>query len=266
MGERLKGKVAIVVGAGSSGPGWGNGKATAVLYAREGAKVVAVDLKREAAEETAEIIRKEGHQALALAADAIDRADVERVVRATIDAFGRIDVLHNNVGIVQVGGVEEIVEADWDRVMAVNVKSIYLTCRAVVPKMVAQGKGAIVNVSSIASIRWVGYPAVSYCASKAAVNQLTQTIAVQYAAKGIRANAILPGLMDTPMIREPLKGAYGPGGVDDMIKRRDAVCPTGKMGDAWDVAHAALFLASDEAKYVNGVQLLVDGGLTCKFS
>jgi len=265
MADRLKGKVAIVVGAGSSGPGWGNGKATAVLYAREGAKVVAVDLKREAAEETAAIIRKEGNVGQALAADAVDRADVERVVRVATEAYGRVDILHNNVGIVQVGGVEEIAEADWDRVMAVNVKSIYLACRAVLPLMVAQGRGAIVNVSSIASLRYVGYPAVSYCASKAAVNQLTQTLAVQYAAKGIRANAILPGLMNTPMIQEPLKGAYGPGGAEEMIRRRDAVCPTGKMGDAWDVAHAALFLASDEAKYVNGVQLVVDGGLTCKF-
>jgi NAD(P)-dependent dehydrogenase (short-subunit alcohol dehydrogenase family) len=266
MGERLKDKVAVVIGAGSSGPGWGNGKAAAVLYAREGAKVVAVDLKREAAEETAAIIASEGRTARAVAADAVDRADVERVVRVALEAFGRIDVLHNNVGIVQVGGVEEIEERDWDRVMAVNVKSIYLACKAVAPLMAAQGKGAIVNVSSIASLRYLGYPAVSYCASKGAVNQLTQSIALQYAAKGVRANAILPGLMDTPMIREPLKGAYGAGGVEEMVRRRDAMCPTGKMGDAWDVAHAALFLASDEAKYVNGVQLVVDGGLTCKFS
>jgi NAD(P)-dependent dehydrogenase (short-subunit alcohol dehydrogenase family) len=130
--------------------------------------------------------------------------------------------------------------------------------------MERQGKGAIVNVSSISSMRWVGYPSVSYSASKGAVNQLTRSIAVQYAARGIRANCVLPGAMNTPMIREPLKDVYGPGGVEEMIRRRDAMVPMGKMGDAWDVAYAALFLASDEARYVTGAGLVVDGGLTCQ--
>ena len=142
---------------------------------------------------------------------------------------------------------------------------MFLTCKYVLPIMERQGRGAIVNISSVASIRYTGYPSASYNASKGAVNQLTQSIAVQYAAKGIRANCVLPGLMNTPFILESLKGAYGPGGVEEMVRKRDAMVPMGKMGDAWDIAHASLFLASDEAKYITGVPLVVDGGLTCKF-
>jgi NAD(P)-dependent dehydrogenase (short-subunit alcohol dehydrogenase family) len=132
--------------------------------------------------------------------------------------------------------------------------------------MVKQGGGAIVNISSIASIRYTGYPSVAYNATKGAVNQLTQNIAVQYAPKSVRANCVLPGLMNTPMIQQPLKNTYGAGGVEEMIRRRDESVPMGKMGDAWDVAYASLFLASDEAKYITGALLVVDGGLTCKFS
>src|SRR5581483_4403664 len=150
----------------------------------------------------------------------------------------------------------ELSEEQWDRLFAVNVKSMFLTCKYVLPVMERQGKGAIVNVSSISSMRWVGYPSVSYSASKGAVNQLTRSIAVQYAARGIRANCVLPGAMNTPMIREPLKDVYGPGGVEEMIRRRDAMVPMGKMGDAWDVAYAVLFLASDEARYVTGAELV----------
>lgn len=265
MAKRLEDKVAIVTGAGSVGPGWGNGKASAVLYAREGARVFLVDRSAAAATETAAIIGDEGGDYAVHVADVTRAEDVAGLVAACITAFGRVDVLHNNVGIVAVGGPVETPEEDWERMFAVNVKSMYLTCRAVLPHMERACAGAIVNISSLASIRYLGYPSVSYCASKGAVNQLTQNIAVQYAAKGIRANCILPGLLNTPMIVEPLKDAYG-GGYDEMVRQRDALSPTGKMGDAWDVAHAALFLASDEARYVNGVQLLVDGGLSCKFS
>jgi NAD(P)-dependent dehydrogenase (short-subunit alcohol dehydrogenase family) len=141
---------------------------------------------------------------------------------------------------------------------------MFLTAKHTLPVMEAQGGGAIVNISSVASMRYVGYPSVSYCASKGAVNQLTQNIAVQYAAKGIRANCVLPGLMNTPLIK-PLHDAYGEGGFDDMVSQRDAMVPLGKMGDAWDVAHASLFLASDEARYITGAQLVVDGGLSCQY-
>jgi NAD(P)-dependent dehydrogenase (short-subunit alcohol dehydrogenase family) len=266
MTGRLVDKVAIVTGAGSSGPGFGNGKATAVLFAREGARVLCVDVNEAAAAETVGVILAEGHGASAFTADVTNAAEVRAMVAACLDRYGRIDVLHNNVGIVEVGGPVEIAEANWDRLIDVNLKSMYLTTKYILPVMERQGGGAIVNVSSVAAIRYVGYPAVSYGASKGGVNQLTQNIAVQYAAKGIRANCILPGLLDTPMVREPLKHVYGPGGIDEMIAKRNAQSPTGKMGDAWDVAYAALYLASDEAKYVNGATLVVDGGLSCKFS
>jgi NAD(P)-dependent dehydrogenase (short-subunit alcohol dehydrogenase family) len=266
MNGRLKDKVAIVTGAGSSGPGWGNGKATAVLYAREGAKVFAVDIRHEAADETAGIIKDEGGEGVSFAADVSKSAEVKALVERCHTIFGRVDVLHNNVGVLAVGGPEELSEEIWDRHMAINVKGVFLACKYALPIMVHQGQGAIVNTSSIASIRYTGYPSAAYNASKGAVNQLTQNIAVQYAGKGIRANCVLPGLMNTPMIREPLKDAYGAGGVDEMIRRRDAQVPMGKMGDAWDVAYASLFLASDEAKYITGALLVVDGGLTCRFS
>jgi NAD(P)-dependent dehydrogenase (short-subunit alcohol dehydrogenase family) len=148
--------------------------------------------------------------------------------------------------------------------MDVNLKSMFLTCKHILPHMEHQGGGAIVNISSIASIRWLGVPYISYSASKGAVNQLTQSIALQYAAKNIRANAILPGLMNTPMVATSLAEVYAEGDVEKMVEVRDRTCPMGKMGDAWDVAYAALFLASDEAKYITGAQLVVDGGLTCK--
>ena len=266
MPARLKDRIAIVTGAGSSGPGWGNGKATAVLFAREGARIFAADIRAEAAEETRRIICEEGGNCVAHTADVAKADEVEALVDRCLETYGCVDVLHNNVGVVEAGGPEDISEAVWDRLMAVNVKSMFLTCKYALPKMVQQGKGVIVNVSSIASIRYTGYPSVAYNASKGAVNQLTQNIAVQYASKGIRANCVLPGLMNTPFIREPLKNIYGPGGEAEMIRRRDAVVPLGKMGDAWDVAYASLFLASDEAKYVTGASLVVDGGLTCKFS
>ncbi len=263
MPGRLQDKIAIVIGAGSSGPGWGNGKATAVLFAREGAHVVAVDLEREAVEETVGIIRGEGNRAEAHVADVTQAADVERVVSACVTAHGRIDILHNNVGIVEVGGAAAASEDSWDRVVDVNLTSMFLTCKAVLPHMERQGQGAIVNISSISGIRWLGVPYVSYAATKAGILGLTQSIAMEYAKKGVRANAILPGLMNTPMIVKPLSSAYG-GNFDRMLEARSAQCPTGKMGDAWDVAYAALYLASDEAKYVTGAQLVVDGGLSCK--
>jgi NAD(P)-dependent dehydrogenase (short-subunit alcohol dehydrogenase family) len=262
VANRLDNKIALVFGAGSCGPGWGNGKAAAAAYAREGAKVVAVDRHLPAAEETRAIIASEHGQCLAFQADVTQLPDVEAVVAECLKAHGRIDILHNNVGIAEVGGPVEASEESWDRLMAVNVKSMFLTCKAVLPQMIKQCSGAIINISSVAGIRYLGVPYVAYAASKAAVNQLTRSIALQYADQGIRANAILPGLMNTPMIVEPFKHLYG--SVEEMVKARDALCPMKKMGDAWDVANAAVFLASDEAKYITGVLLPVDGGLTCK--
>jgi len=266
MGKRLKDKVAIVTGAGSVGPGWGNGKATAVLFAREGAKIFAVDISIAAAEDTKKIIEKEGGICEIHQTDVSRSNEVKTMVERCIQLFGRVHILHNNVGIVEVGGAVDASEESWDRVNATNLKSQFLTCKYVIPNMEKNGGGAIVNISSIAGIRYLGVPYISYSATKAAILQLTQSIALQYAEKNIRANAILPGLMNTPMIVEPLKDAYANGDVEKMIKIRDEQCPMKKMGDAWDVAYAALFLASDEAKYITGAQLVVDGGLTCKVS
>jgi NAD(P)-dependent dehydrogenase (short-subunit alcohol dehydrogenase family) len=260
---RLSDRVALVVGAGSAGPGWGIGKATAVLLAREGAQVVACDIDGAAAEETVRIIRSEGGVAAAHTADASDGGQVAGLVRFAVARFGRIDVLQNNVGIVVLGGTVDLAEEQWDRVQAVNLKSFFLTAKHVLPVMEAQGSGSIVNVSSIASIRWTGLPYVAYSASKAAVNQLTQSIAIENARKGIRCNAVLPGLMDTPLLERSIVGARGGDDVADVRAQRNERCPTGKMGDAWDVAHASLFLAGDESRYVTGHCLVVDGGLTC---
>lgn len=263
MTDRMKDKVVLVTGAGSSGEGWGNGKAAAVLYAREGAKIFAVDRRIQAAQETQSIIRGEGGECEAYAADVSSSEEVAGMVNACIQAFGRIDVLHNNVGIVETGGPVEMSEESWERVIRVNQTSVFLTCKHVLPHMEAQGRGAIVNIGSIAGIRWIGFPYLAYSAAKAAMIAMTTNIAVQYAPKGIRANCVLPGLMNTPLIREPLKNQYG-GKVDDMISQRDKQSPTGKMGDAWDTAYAALYLASDEARYVTGASLVVDGGISAR--
>ncbi|MEQ9814204.1 MAG: glucose 1-dehydrogenase [Azospirillaceae bacterium] len=268
MPGRLAGKAALVVGAGSIGPGWGNGKATAVAFAREGARVACVDLNREAAEETAEIIRGEGGEAIALAANAASEDQVATVVARTLDAFGAIHVLDNNVGIAEVGGVTGLDEATWDKVLAVNLKSAVFGMKHVIPVMQRQGGGAVINISSIAAIRWTGIPYATYYATKAALSQLTRTTAVEHARDRVRVNAILPGLMKTPMVERSagLADTYSEGDVEAMWAIRDAQVPMGHMGDAWDVAWAAVYLASDEARYVTGIELVVDGGITQKFS
>lgn len=261
---RLDNKVAIVFGAGSSGPGWGNGKATAVAFAREGARVVCVDVLGEAANETAQIIASEGGEAEPLAADVTDFASVERAVADALRRFGKLDILHNNVGVTDMAGPEELEEEGWRRAVEINVGSVYRTCKAVLPHMRERRSGAIVNISSLASIRWVGYPYFSYYATKAAVNHATVAIALQYAPHGIRANAILPGLIDTPLIYKQISGQYG--SVEEMVAARNRLVPLGHMGDAWDVANAAVFLASDEAKFITGVCLPVDGGQSCSIA
>jgi NAD(P)-dependent dehydrogenase (short-subunit alcohol dehydrogenase family) len=264
--QRLKDRTAMVVGAGSIGPGWGNGKATAVTFAREGARVFCVDRNGKAAQETVELIASEGGHATAFTADAARAADVEAMVATCLRTYGRIDVLDNNVGIAEMGSVVEVTEASWDHVFEVNLKSAFLSMKHVIPVMERQGGGSIINISSIASIRHLGISYVSYATSKAAMNQMTRTTAVQYAPKHIRVNAILPGLMKTPMVEHSagLAASYAAGDVEAMWRARDAQVPMGHMGDAWDVANAALFLASDESKYITGIELVVDGGVTLK--
>jgi NAD(P)-dependent dehydrogenase (short-subunit alcohol dehydrogenase family) len=262
MNRRLEGKVALVFGAGSAGPGWGNGKATAVAFARAGATVVAVDQRDSAARETEAIIRGEGFPCLALAGDVTQSDAVRAIVARTVADYGRIDILHNNVGITEMGGPIEAGEDSWRRVLDVNLTSLFLTCKHALPVMLAQGAGAIVNISSIAAVRYTGYPYISYYASKGGVNQFTVGLALEYAARGIRANVIMPGMMDTPLIHQQIAGQYASDA--DMVAARNAACPMGFMGTGWDVANAAVFLASDEARYITGVCLPVDGGLSCR--
>jgi NAD(P)-dependent dehydrogenase (short-subunit alcohol dehydrogenase family) len=260
--NRLDGKIVLVFGAGSVGEGWGNGKATSVAYAREGSTVMAVDRDKAAAEATAAIIGELGGRARSFEADATDSASIKAVVDAIMSDEGRIDVLHNNVGTTIMGGPVELSEKDWHTVLDVNLTSAYLTCKHVLPGMLARGKGAIINISSIAAVRYTGYPYAAYYAAKAGVNQFTVGLALQYARHGIRVNAIMPGLMNTPLIYQQISGQYSD--AEAMAQARHEATPMGRMGTGWDIAAAAVFLASDEANYITGVCLPVDGGLTCK--
>lgn len=258
---RLDGKVALITGCGSSGPGWGNGKATSVLFARQGAEVYGADLNRAAAEETAGLVAGEGGTMAVTTADVTRAEDTAALVAACLERFGRIDVLVNNVGRSEPGDPATMAEEVWDAQMDVNLKSAYLMCKAALPHMVAQGGGAVVNISSVAGLRYIGKPQVAYSAGKAGLMQMTRTTAVIYAAKGVRLNCVVPGLMHTPLVVR-LAEKYAAGKYDEFVATRNAQVPMGHMGDAWDVAHAALFLASDAARYVTGTELVVDGGLT----
>ncbi len=263
MNGRIQDKVAIVTGAGSIAEGVGNGKAAAILFARQGARVLLVDLRLEAAEETRAMIEADGGQCGTVQADVSVADDCGSVVDACLSTFGRVDILHNNVGIEIAGGLEETTEQNWDKTLNVNLKSAFLMCRCAIGPMVAQGSGAIVNISSINAIRTLPALSLSYGVSKAGTIALTREIAMEYASRGIRANAILPGMMATPFVKASLTEAYG-GDVAQMMKQRDALCPTGKQGESWDVANLALFLVSDEAKYITGAAMVVDGGQTCR--
>lgn len=256
----LQDRVCLVFGAGSSGPGWGNGKATAVTFARAGAVVIAIDIQPAAAEQTRSLIAAEGGRAEARACDVTNSAQVKALVDDVAARLGRLDVLHNNVGITAMGGILEESEESFRRVLDLNLTSAFITTKHCLPHMLRQGRGAIVNVSSVAAIRHT-YPYPSYEASKAGLNQLTVSTAMQYARQGIRANAILPGMMDTPLVYKQIAGHYQD--VEQMRAARAAKTPMGRQGTAWDVAQAALFLASDAAGYITGVCLPVDGGLTC---
>ncbi len=259
MNQRLHGKVAIVVGAGSIGADISNGAACAVTYAREGARVLCVDRDLVAAEDTVRRIHDAGGEGEAFLADVRDAVRIRAMVDHCITRFGRVDVLHHNVGIEEFGELVEVTEESWDRVHAINLKGAMLTYREVVPHMLRQGGGAIVNISSIASRKWSPMQFLSYSTSKAALNHMTRVIARQYAPQGVRCNVILPGLIDTPHAAALFKNEEEARQGREM---RNARCPMGRQGTAWDVANAALFLASDESSYVTGVELVVDGGLS----
>ena len=266
---RLAGKVAVVVGAGQSanaGPDdhtVGNGRAVAMLFAREGARVLAVDRDPDSLRETEALIAQAGGSVQTLIVDITDEEQVEKIAPACIDAFGSIDILHNNVGIgTGDGGVTKLDREVWENIFEVNVTGMYLTCKHVIPTMRAGGGGAIVNVSSIAAVATAGIAA--YKSSKAAVNALTQHLAAANFRHGIRVNAVMPGLMDTPMA---IGGHSSALDVDpeDMRRKRNNIVPLGKQqGTGWDTAYAALFLASEEARFITGVLLAVDGGQTAR--
>ena len=258
--QRLKGKVAIVTGAGQTpGTTIGNGRATAILFAREGAKVMLVDRDRESATETQQMIEAEGFESIVWTMDVTHEDHCIAMARACKDHFGRIDILHNNVGIgTGDRGATSISLDAWDNIMTVNLTSMLLTCKHVIPCMREQGSGVITNISSVAA--WAATGMVAYKTSKAAILALTQNIAMGNAHYGIRANTILPGLMNTPMAIEGYTATTGKPR-EEVIAARDSRVPLGKkMGTAWDVAHAAVFLASDEAGFITGVNLPVDGG------
>lgn len=255
----LEGRVALVFGAGSSGAALSNGRAAALAYAAAGATVVAIDRDAEQAELTATRITADGGCGLALRADVTDEADVVAALDAAEAAVGPPGILHNNVGAATALGLTDLSRDAWDRALAVNVSGVFLTCKHTVPRMVAAGGGAVVNVSSIAAIRHPGYDYPGYMAAKAGVDQLTVSVALTYAAQGIRANAVLPGLIDTPLVGDQLAAD-----AEAARAERARRSPTGRCGSPWDVARAAVFLASDDASYINGVCLAVDGGLTAR--
>lgn len=265
---RLQGKVAIVVGGGQTpGDTIGNGRAASILFAREGAKVLVIDRNEASAQETVALIRKEGGVAQAVQADVTREEDCQRFVQLCASELGRVDVLVNNVGIGSGdNSVEMLSEEAWDRIYSVNAKSVFFACKYAIPVMRAQQSGVVINISSIASIcaTPISSHLTAYKSSKAAVNAMTEGLAMANASYGIRVNAILPGLMNTPMAIESLANRLQ---IDraDLVRARDAMVPLGaKMGTAWDVANAALFLASDESRFITGVLLPVDGGQSAR--
>ncbi len=263
---RLKGKVAIVIGAGSVGQGIGNGKACAILYAREGAKVMLVDKNLQAAEETRKIIyEKEKGDSFSFQANVQSSQDCKKIIEKCIEVYGKIDILHNNVGINIRDRIDTCKEEDWLKIHDINLNGMFYTCKYAIPFMEKNNSGSIINISSLRAIRTEKVPATAYASSKAGVIALTREIAIQFAKKNIRANVILPGMISTPRIYSNKQAAAYGDDLEERRKNRARICPMGREGDAWDVAYAALFLASDEAKYITGIILPIDGGLSCAY-
>ncbi len=264
---RFENQIALIGGAGSSGPGWSIGKAVSVTLARQGARVVALDCNMDAACETVQAIQQEGGAALAIQADVSDEASMRQAIASVSAEWGDIDVYVANAGIGKMGGVEDTDVVDLRRIHQVNVESLLIGARLIAPSMSARGKGAIITVASIAGTRYLGYPHLAYGVTKAALIHFTRMLAHEYAGQGIRANCVIPGLIDTPRIQKNIARAYsGKGDIATMRDQRSAQVPLQRMGSPWEVADAIAFLASDEASYITGTELLVDGGLTGKFS
>jgi hypothetical protein len=261
---RLAGKVAIVTGAGCVGPGWGNGRAIAVRFAQEGAQVFAVDKDRAAMEETLSLIAACGGEVTPYACDVTDSAAIQALVAACMKKYQTIDILVNNVGGPSRGGPVDLSEENWDQQIDINLKTVFLMCKYVMPIMEAQAAGAIVNISSTSGIRYTGAPQVGYAAAKAGVIQFGRVVAVEYAKKGIRVNTVLPGQLHTPLVEATLASVQSAGDAALLLTRRQARIPMPFMGDGRDTANAVLFLASDEARFITGTELVVDGGMSAK--
>ncbi len=264
MAGRLQDRVALVAGAGCVGPGWGNGRAIAVRFAQEGAKVFAVDRSADAMVETLARAREFGGEIRSHTCDVTQSAAVKGMIDACLAAYGRIDVLVNNVGGSAAGGPVELSEEAFDAQLDYNLKSVFLACKHVIPVMERQGGGAIVNLASTSGLRWTGSAQIGYATSKAGVIQLSRVVAVQYANKGIRVNTVVPGQLHTPMVEVRLAGQRTGGDVEKLLQSRVARIPAGFMGDGRDTANAALFLASDEARFVTGTEIIVDGGMVAR--
>ena len=261
----LTGRVIFVSGGGSAGPGWSIGRASCVTYARLGAKVCVVDRDQASAEETTRLILEEGGIAKTFVGDVSEQDQVKRLFNEARQQLGPIDVLHHNVGIGKVGGPMETSVEDFDRIHKVNVASLLLAAHEVLPEMVSRGKGNIIAISSVAGMRYLGYPHLAYSVTKAANTQFIRMIAQQYADKGIRANTVVPGLIDTPRIANTVAKMFSENGLDEARVARDRQVPMGRSGTAWEVAHACAFLVSDAASYITGTELVVDGGITGKY-
>jgi NAD(P)-dependent dehydrogenase (short-subunit alcohol dehydrogenase family) len=261
---RLHDKVAIVTGAGSVGAGWGNGRATAVLFAREGAHVLIVDNNVSAAQETARAVQEGGGVCAVCEANVVDEISVNRMVEECIRRFGRIDVLHNNVGGSIPGGPVEMSVQEFRDQLDVNLTSVFLTSKAVLPHMEKRGSGVITNVGSVSGLRHMGHDNIGYASAKSGLIQFSRQLAVRYGKNGIRCNTIIPGLIDTPLLEHRV--AKQAGRADLATLKGEAIrrVPLGRRGDAWDIAYAAVFLASEEAKYISGAEILVDGGLVAR--
>ena len=261
----LTGRVIFVSGGGSAGPGWSIGRASCITYARLGAKVCVVDRDPASAEETTRLILEEGGIAKTFVGDVSEQDQVKRLFNEARQQLGPIDVLHHNVGIGKVGGPMETSAEDFDHIHKVNVASLLLAAHEVLPEMLTRGKGNIIAISSVAGMRYLGYPHLAYSVTKAANTQFIRMIAQQYADTGIRANTVVPGLIDTPRIANTVAKMFSENGLDEARVARDRQVPMGRSGTAWEVAHACAFLVSDAASYITGTELVVDGGITGKY-
>lgn len=264
--ERLKGRIALILGAGTSAPGVSIGKASSIAMACAGASVAALDFNLAAAQEVTQEIDVIGQKSIAYQADVASFDAMQAAIKSVMQDFGRIDILQINAGIGRVGGPEETSLEDWDRIQKVNVESILIAAKLVAPIMVKQGSGSIIGVSSVAGMRYLGYPHLAYSVTKAAVTHFIKMLAQQYACDGIRANTIVPGLIDTPRIQKNVAKIFDVNAdMDNTRRARDRQVPMGRMGTPWEVASVATFLASDDASYITGTEIVVDGGLTGKF-